>query len=152
MSFHESARQVVRLSLASLCVAVACGKGGAPKVSLSDATTADSVHRMESAHALLGPAAKAQLDTGNTLYRARDYAGALTRYRTAADLAPQHAAPLFGIYMVAHATGNTSLADSALAEIRKRNGPMTDAPHTFSDSALREMHKRLGAQMPSPKS
>jgi hypothetical protein len=68
-------------------------------------------------------------------------------YRLAAELAPQHTAPLFGIQMVAAATKNRPLLDSALAGIRARNGALpaaaSGAPHSMSDSAL----KALRAQM-----
>ena len=90
---------------------------------------ADSARARQEAHALLGPAAKAALDSGNVLFRRKDYAGALARYRAAAELAPQHSAPLFGIYMVARATNNKAMADSALDGIRRRNGPMPAGPH-----------------------
>ena len=96
-------------------------------------------------HSLIGPAARAALDTGNTLFRKKDYPGALAAYRRAGDLAPQHAAPIFGIYMIAKATNNTKLADSTLAEIRKRNGPLPETQHGFSDSAITDLHKKLGA-------
>jgi len=106
--------------------------------------SADSVARAEqAAHALLGPAAKAALDSGNALFRKRDYAGALAQYRAASALAPQHAAPLFGIYMVARATNDAAMADSALAGIRLRSGPLPSAPHSLSDSALRQLHDSL---------
>ncbi|CAN5488451.1 hypothetical protein BH09GEM1_BH09GEM1_10730 [soil metagenome] len=61
------------------------------------------------AHAIIGPRANAALDTGNALYRKKQYAAALIHYREAAELAPQHAAPFFGIYMVARATGNAGM-------------------------------------------
>jgi hypothetical protein len=138
--------------LAVLGAVLACGRGNdAPQVPLAQAAE-DSVRQVEAAHAILGPGAKAALDSGNVLYRARKYPAALAEYRVAADLAPQHPAPLFGVYMVAQATGNTGLADSAMAEIKKRSGPTAAAPHAFTDSALRDLHKKVGAPLPSPKS
>ena len=110
---------------------------------------ADSVRAEQQAHALLGPAAKAALDSGNVLFRKKNYEGALAQYRAASALAPQHSAPLFGIYMVARATDNKAMADSALAQIRLRNGPLPTGPHTFSDSALRRMHDSLRRRMSS---
>ena len=127
---------------------VACSGGnGAPKVPLAAAATDSSARAMEAAHALLGPAAKAALDSGNVLFRRKAYDQALVEYRLAAELAPQHTAPLFGIQMVAAATKNRPLLDSALAGIRARNGALpaaaSGAPHSMSDSAL----KALRAQM-----
>ena len=127
---------------------VACSGGnGASKVPLAQAATDSSARAMEAAHALLGPAAKAALDSGNVLFRRKAYDEALVEYRLAAELAPQHTAPLFGIQMVAAATNNRPLLDSALAGIRARNGPLpattSGAPHSMSDSAL----KSLRAQM-----
>jgi hypothetical protein len=64
----------------------------------------------------------------------------LLQHGRAALTSTQHAAPLFGIYMVARATNNSVMADGALAGIRLRNGPMAVAPHTFGDSAMRRVH------------
>lgn len=100
---------------------------------LAQTVALDSARRMAAAHSLIGPAAKAALDSGNVLFRQKKYEPALAEYRAAADLAPQHAAPLFGMYMVARATNNAKLADSTLAEISKRNGEAPAAAHSFSD-------------------
>jgi hypothetical protein len=129
-------------------VTVACTtRDEPPKVPLGRA--ADSARAEQQAHALLGPAAKAALDSGNVLFRKKNYEEALAQYRAASALAPQHAAPLFGIYMVARATDKRAMADSALAQIRLRNGPLPGAPHTFSDSALRRIHDSLRRRMSS---
>jgi len=126
------------------CLALACGaKDEAPRVPLGRPASAGAFRAEAAAHSLLGPAAKAALDSGNALFRQNAYAAALAEYQQAAALAPQHAAPLFGIYMVARATNNRAMADSALAAIRLRNGPMPTAPHVFSDSGLRQMHDSL---------
>src|ERR1039457_3564466 len=107
-------------------LALACDSGNsAPKVPLAQAAIDSSPKAVEAAHALLGPEAKAALDSGNVMmYKAKadsgnaakrneDYARALADYRRASELAPQHSAPLFGIQMVAAATNNKALADSA---------------------------------------
>lgn len=134
------------LMVATITAAAACGGGDAgPKTSLAKGPSADSARQIEEAHSLIGPAARAALDTGNMLFRKKDYPAALAAYRRAGDLAPQHAAPIFGIYMIAKATNNTKLADSTLAEIRKRNGPLPETQHGFSDSAITDLHKKLGA-------
>jgi hypothetical protein len=104
---------------------------------------ADSVNAVEAAHGLIGPAAKAALDSGNVLFRHKAYAAALAQYRAASALAPQHSAPLFGIYMVARATHNPVMADSALAGIRLRGGAMTPAPHVLTDTALQRIHENF---------
>lgn len=131
--------------LAVAVVAIACTvQQEAPKIPLSQATAADSARRVASAHALIGPAARAALDSGNQLYRKKAYAAALAQYRAASALAPQHAAPYFGIYMVARATHDTAMADSALAAIRVRNGPLPTAPHSVNDSVLQRIHEQIG--------
>jgi hypothetical protein len=132
----------------TVCAALAlaaCGGGGhqdPPKVPLAQRTT-DRPNAVEAAHAVIGPAAKAALDSGNALFRKKGYAGALAQYRAAAALAPQHSAPLFGIYMVARATNDSAMADSALAGIRLRSGSTTMPPHPLPDSASRKMHDSL---------
>ena len=113
----------------------------APKVPLTRG--AADPNAVEAAHGLIGPAAKAALDSGNVLFRHKAYAAALAQYRAASALAPQHSAPFFGIYMVARATNNPAMADSALAAIRLRSGAMTPAPHVLTDTALRRIHKNL---------
>ena len=132
----------------ALAVSTVACDSNAPKVPLSSMAKDSTPQLVASAHALIGPAAKAALDSGNALYRLKKYPQALAQYRLAADRAPQHAAPLFGIYMVARATSNPALADSAMAGIRLRNGPLPattgmTAPHSMTDSAL----KSLRAQM-----
>lgn len=123
---------------------LACSGGqDAPKIPLAKTAGTDSSGQEIAAHALLGPAARAALDSGNALFRKKAYAAALAQYQSAASLAPQHSAPLFGVYMVARATNNVAMADSALAGIRLRSGVMTPAPHTLTDSALRRMHDSL---------
>lgn len=132
------------IALAVALSAIACTtKQEAPRIPLSQVSAADSARRVASAHALLGPAARAALDSGNLLYRQKDYAGALARYRAASVLAPQHAAPYFGIYMVARATRDSAMADNALAAIRARNGPLPTAPHSVNDSVLQRIHEHI---------
>jgi hypothetical protein len=70
----------------------------------------------------IAPEAQAALDSGNKLYAATAYAAALEQYRRAAEAAPQHEAPLFGIVMVATATRDSALADSAATVMRARKG------------------------------
>ncbi|HLA89242.1 MAG TPA: hypothetical protein VJL28_02280 [Gemmatimonadaceae bacterium] len=131
-----------RALLLVLATAVACdAKDEAPKVSLAQAR-ADSAHRAAGVDpagvvpAGLSADAQAALDSGNALFRTKAYARALAQYRLASARAPSHAAPLFGVYMVARATGNQALADSALAGIRERGGAPPAGPIHPSDSAL----------------
>lgn len=129
-------------------LALACSGGGAPKVPLAAKAATDSLARATAeAHSLIGPEALAALDSGNTFFKRKDYPHALASYRHASELAPQHSAPLFGIYMVAGATNNKPLADSALAGIRERNGPLppneAGAPHSMSDSSLKALREQM---------
>lgn len=66
----------------------------------------------------LPQAAITALDAGNEAYRAKRFDAALTAYRQAAIAAPAHAAPWFGIYMVANEMKNLALADSAMARVK----------------------------------
>lgn len=128
---------------AALVMAACTGRSETPRMPLGRGSAIDSVRAVEAAHGLLGPQAKMALDSGNALFRKGAYEEALGQYRAAAALAPQHAAPLFGIYMVARATNNAAMADSALAGIRVRSGSMPVVPHSFSDTALRRLHEEL---------
>lgn len=134
MNFAFDGRRFAACGLAIVMAATiaACAKRETPAVPLAQAVITDSARAIEAAHALLGPAAKAALDRGNALFRKSDYAGALAEYRTASKLAPQHAAPLYGINMVAKATNDTALADSAMREIRLRSGGMAGPVHAAS--------------------
>jgi hypothetical protein len=116
--------------VAVAAVAACSAKQNAPGVSVAQASGADSAHAIAAAHALLGPEAKAALERGNDAFRKKAYAAALAEYRAASALAPQHSAPLFGVYMVARATNDTVMANSALVGIRQRGGAMPAAePH-----------------------
>ncbi len=70
----------------------------------------------------LNAVAAARLDSGNVAFRVKQYDVALRYYRGAAEAVPNHAAPWYGMYMVAQATKNTALADSALKAVAIRNG------------------------------
>lgn len=68
------------------------------------------------------PMAAAHLDSGNVAFRARQYDQAMVYYRKAVLDVPEHAAPWYGIFMVAQATKNSALADSASKAIATRTG------------------------------
>jgi len=119
-----------RWQVLTIVVSAAACTGGnePPRVPLAQAPVTDTTAQLGDAQAgeaqpALGPAAQSALDSGNALFRKKQYMPALARYRAASALAPDHGAPLFGAYMVAQATKDTKLADSVLAEIRKRSGP-----------------------------
>lgn len=88
---------------------------------------------------------KTALDSGNALYRKKDYAGALAQYRIAANVSGRDPAPFYGIAMVAQVTSNTALYDSALTAMRARGygdepgdhsaNPATDAPVKATEKA-----------------
>jgi len=110
------------LSLAVVLLA-ACGGSATDRaaVPLGGASGAPAAGQAGTRPAkVLSPAAKAALDAGNAAFRAKDYAAALTAFEQARVLAPDNAAPWFGIYMVAQARNDTKAADAALIEIRKR--------------------------------
>jgi len=88
--------------------------------------------------------AAAALDRANAEFRAGRYEAALAAYRGAAVHAPDHAAPWYGVYMVARATRDAALADSAMSAIRAR----TPSASGFSDSALARMHAGGAATTP----
>lgn len=81
-------------------------------------------------------AARTALDAGNAAYRAKQFDAALAQYRAAAAAAPEHAAPWFGIYMVANDMKNTSLADSA----------MSHAKALSADPAALDAHAAVSAE------
>ena len=86
--------------------------------------------------------AKVALDSGNKLYTAKSYALALAQYRRAAALAPEAEAPLFGILMVADATKNAALSDSATKALRALNDSTTA-------EEVVDVHSRIGTPPPS---
>jgi hypothetical protein len=134
-----------RLALgACLLVVAACERGSAADTVAR--TPADSAwHRAaagaaidqgrDSRRALSRPAAAA-LDSGNVHYRAGRLDAALVAYRTAAQHAPDHAAPWYGVFMVAQQQKNATLADSAMAAIRAR----TSSAATLTDSTMSQVH------------
>ncbi|MDP2479450.1 MAG: hypothetical protein Q8W51_04860 [Candidatus Palauibacterales bacterium] len=96
---------------------VGCGGGGAggQGSAAASSSAADTGARMSRAE--VPPAVSAQLDSGNTAYRAKDYDKALGHYRQAANMAPEFTAAWFGMYMAETALGHTAAADSARAHL-----------------------------------
>ncbi len=106
-----------------MAVASACAFGTLSACDNSDAAGRQPLGTVAEATATsatptLPPAALAALDAGNVAYRARQFDAALAKYREAAAAAPAHAAPWFGIYMVANDMKNTVLADSAMTQVK----------------------------------
>jgi hypothetical protein len=87
--------------------------------------------------------AKAALDSGNALFRARNHDGALAQYRTSARLAPTELAPLLGIVMVADATGNAALRDSTMQRIRALDPEAADSAAASPHSDIIRAHPPL---------
>jgi hypothetical protein len=124
----------------AVCLVTACSEGSAPpKVPLGQRAqapmTAAPAAGMATAAPMppappINPDARPPLDSGNALFRRKAYSAALAQYRLAAQRAPEHAAPLFGIYMAAQAMNNPRLADSALAGIKALEGAAAaGSPH-----------------------
>jgi hypothetical protein len=89
---------------------------------------------------VLPSAAASHLDSGNVAFRGKAYDDALRHYRAAADAAPEHAAPWYGVFMVGEATKNKSLADSATAMVAQRSGG-----GGLADTAMAKAHSGTGA-------
>jgi len=130
-------RALVLIAVPSLLVAGACSKQAQPPKTPLAAMTTGAGDSTANPHNTMSPEARTALDAGNTLYRAAKYDSALASYRTAAKLAPLNAAPFFGIYMAAEKLGNKKLADSASAEIKRRENGTTEM---LTDSALQNLH------------
>lgn len=121
-------------------LALACSGDEGPRTPLNQIQArAESLppgHPSLGAAAPISAVARAALDSGNVAFRMKQYDRALGYYRKAAQAAPAHASPWFGIFMVAQATGNTVLRDSAQREVQKRT---VDSPD-ITDSTLRNTH------------
>ena len=108
---------VIALSSGIVLIGSACGNPdttGRQPLGATPASTASA----DAAEPALPSVAVAALDAGNLAYRAKEFETALAKYREAAQAAPQHAAPWFGIYMVANDMKNVALADSAMTQVK----------------------------------
>lgn len=84
----------------------------------ADQDTGDLDPRGAQTRAQLPPDLLAALDSGSQAYRAGAMDAALEQYRRATELAPDHAAGWFGVYMVHHRRGEAEEAEDALARAR----------------------------------
>jgi Flp pilus assembly protein TadD len=114
-------RITVTITMLAVCTGAACGReeGGAKKPL---AAAAGSPGASAASASDLPASAQAALAAGNEAFRAARYDDALTEYNKAVLEAPTNAAPYYGVLMTAQKTGNTSLADSASAMIKKLSG------------------------------
>lgn len=129
----------LRTRVASLLVAVpvvlvACKAKEEPKTPIGTAQGAAPQRDQ------MPPAARAALDSGNVLMRGGDAKGAVTQYVAAANADPDNAAPWYGVMMAAQRIGDTKLADSAAAMVRKKSGNPQ-----LTDSGMAKMHSEGGA-------
>lgn len=133
---------------AAVAVICACGGTDAPKTPLGE-TSSRGVAADEAIPAITGEA-KLALDSGNRLFRAKAYNGALAQYRRSAQLAPTELAPLLGIMMVADVTKDSKLAEATLPRIRSLNPVVADSSTAMSHSKMIEAHRRTGVVNPPP--
>jgi hypothetical protein len=134
--------------LAGLLTAAACSSGAdeTPKLPLGHPELGTGSGAAQPAAPTIVGEAKVALDSGNVLYRARAYDLALAQYRRAAGLAPEEEAPLFGMLMIATATKNMQLADSATALIKALS--QTEAGKTDAGAEMLDVHSRAANPHP----
>lgn len=140
-SLHSVRTAHFTLATLSLLALTAC-KGGDSAPRANGATTSGT-----SGDATLAPAAKTALDAGNAAYRAKQYPEALAQYRAATVAAPGHAAPWFGLYMIANTLKDSALADSAMRHVKSLSAdPAALGAH---DEVATATEKALGGSMPA---
>lgn len=107
--------------LAAVLLPAACVRDAdVAKAPLGAAATAGAPGAAGRASPVMPAEGQAAIDAGNAAVRRKDYAAAQAAFEKAAKMAPDHAAPWFGLYIVAQARNDAKAADAALAEIRKR--------------------------------
>lgn len=142
---HSAAVRFTLPVLAAVLV-LACGnKEEAPMIPLGQATS-PGLSPHGTVPSITGEA-KVALDSGNNLYTAKAYALALAQYRRAAALARDAEAPLFGMLMVASATNDARLADSATKLLRALNDS-AGGDSTTADELV-DIHSRIRTPPPS---
>jgi hypothetical protein len=136
-----------------LAVAVAiwgCGGADGPKLPLGHPDSRVIGARETETPSAMGGEAKAALDSGNLLFRAKDFDRALAQYRRSARLAPTELAPLLGILMVTDVTKNAKLADSTLLRLHELNPRAADSSASMSHADILKAHSRARKAPPPP--
>ena len=120
-----------RITIAALSLTfLAAGCGGEEQAGDSQRTGTMTRQRIGQAQSSLPAEVAAKLDSGNNAYRAGDYERALELYRSATDVAPEAAAPWFGVYMAYNAMGRQDSAEAAL----ERAGGLSESGGAFHGS------------------
>lgn len=127
--------------VAAVSILFACSDTDAAKTPLGAANSAAAAPNPAAFSSITGDA-KRSLDSGNVLFRAKAYDGALKQYSRAAELAPSEVAPLLGIMMVADVKNDSKLADDTRARIRKLDPTVADSSAEMSHSKIIEAHPR----------
>jgi hypothetical protein len=140
----------VGFCLAAAAIISGCGGSEAPKLPLGHPTSGVSGSRGAETPSAMSGEAKAALDSGNILFRAKAFDRALAQYRRSAGLAPTEVAPLLGILMVTDVTKNARLADSTLARIRELNPAAADSSAAMSHAEILKAHARARKAPRSP--
>ncbi len=135
--------------LAPLLLGCDTGDTEAQRIPLDGSNAGDTGRNVAAAPAITGEA-KIALDSGNILFRAKAYDLALAQYRRSARLAPGEVIPLFGVLMVAEATKDPRLADSARTRIRELNPSASDSA-ARGHAELIDRHSRATATTPHPR-
>jgi hypothetical protein len=120
---------------------VACDGREAPKTPLGASTSAAS--------GITGDA-RIALDSGNILFRAKNYDAALAQYERAAGLAPAEAAPLLGIMMVADVKKDQGLADETLLRMKQLNPELADTAAVSAHAKAMQQHPPVGSSKKLP--
>jgi len=145
----------MKLSRVGFCLAAAaitsgCGGNDAPKLPLGHPTSGVSGGRGAQTPSGISGEAKAALDSGNILFRAKAFDRALAQYRRSSQLAPTELAPLLGILMVTDVTRNAKLADSTLSRIRELSPAAADSSAAMTHAKILEAHSRARKAAPPP--
>jgi hypothetical protein len=137
--------------LAAAAIISGCGGSEAPKLPLGHPTSGVSSGRGAETPSRISGEAKAALDSGNLLFRAKAFDRALAQYRRSAQLAPTELAPLLGILMVTDVTRNARLADSTLSRMRELSPAAADSSAAMTHAEILEAHSRVRKPPPPPK-
>ena len=90
--------------------------------SQDSAPSAENQEAIPPAAAVMSAEVQAFVDQGNEAQREGNFEAAMSAYRAAMELDPQHPVPQFGALMVAMATGDEALTDS-LSQLLQASSP-----------------------------